>query len=116
MKLLIDWKIPQLIEIFLCHSLRGRDSRALKKQIDDDDTNDFNDDFSLYDALDRAEGNDEERAKKRRYSKQGISGVPAGVQGSLSSSIIGDDDDDSYGGYGGKRGNICFTCRSFYGT
>lgn len=113
MKLLIERKIPQLSEFFFCRSLRGRDSRALKKQIDDDDSNDFNDDFSLYDALDRAEGNDEERAKKIRISKQGISGVPAGVQGSLSSSIFGDDD---VSGYGGNRGNFCFTCRSFYGT
>ncbi|XP_070497544.1 uncharacterized protein [Chironomus tepperi] len=85
-------------------NLRGRNGRALdktdKKQLDDDDANDFNDDFSIYDTL-RTEGNitkDEEGRAK---------GLTKGYKGNKKQGYGYDDERDgwSYGGYGkGKKG------------
>lgn len=67
-----------------------------------DDANDFNDDYSLVEALkqSQAEGNiTEGRAKK---------GNKNGAYGG-----INDDDEGGYGGYGGYRGKFIFTCFTF---
>lgn len=53
--------------------LRGRDSRAIKegsKDIIDDAANDFNDDYSIYDALGRVEA--EGKGKKGKKGKKGL--------------------------------------------
>lgn len=74
----------------------------MKKQSKDvdDDSNDFNDDYSLIDAFSKseAEGNisDQARVVNRH--------IPGGIQGTASL-LFEDDDDDSYG-YGSYRGNF----------
>lgn len=68
----------------------------MKKQIDDDDdTNDFNDDFSVYNAFSKAqaEGKLSDEARAKKLSKQ-------------SGGVLGYDDDGGYGGYNGYRGNF----------
>lgn len=91
------------MELITYYSLRGRNGRALDKsqtkELDDDDANDFNDDFSIYDTL-RTEGNitkDEEgRAKGMK-----------GYKGNKKKQGYGYDDERDewsygYGGYGNK--------------
>ncbi|KAL7049425.1 hypothetical protein ACKWTF_003693 [Chironomus riparius] len=85
-------------------NLRGRNSRALDKtqtkQLDDDDSNDFNDDFSIYDTV-RTEGNitkDDEEGRAKGMK---------GYKGNKKQGYGYDDERDgwSYGGYGkGKKG------------
>lgn len=97
--------------IIIHYSLRGRNGRALDKtqtkQLDDDDTNDFNDDFSIYDTL-RTEGNitkDEEgRAKGMK-----------GYKGNKKQGYGYDEDRDgwSYGGYGNKLTLAFFVQHTF---
>lgn len=72
-----------------------------------DDANDFNDDFSIYDALSKSqfEGNlsDDARGKKgKKGNRQGI-GTGGGV------SFYDDDNGFSGFGYGSKKGNFIFT-------
>lgn len=100
-----DWSVERDFRKKKNFSLSGRESRALKKQNKDvdDDSNDFNEDYSLLDAFSRAEaeGNlsDQARGVKRQVH------IPGGIQGSTGLLI---DDDDHLGAYGyrAKRGNF----------
>lgn len=92
-------------------SLSDRESRALKNQKKDvlDDANDFNDDFSIYDALSKSqsEGNlsDDARGKKgKKGNRQSGISTGGGVSG-----IYDDDSGFSSFGYGGSKGNFIFT-------
>lgn len=94
-------------------SLSGRESRALKNQKKDvvDDANDFNDDFSIYDALSKSqfEGNlsDDARGKKGKKGNRQEGGI--GTGGGISG-IYDDDSGLSGFGYGyGSKGNFIFT-------
>ena len=92
------------MSIIIHHSLRGRNGRALDKQqtkqIDDDDTNDFNDDFSIYDTL-RTEGN-----ITKEEEEEGRAKGMKGYKGNKKQGYGYDDDRDGwnygYGGYGNK--------------
>lgn len=90
-------------------SLRGRESRAVKQQskdVVDDDTNDFNDDYSLIEAFARAEA-EGNLTKARAKTKSGLKQIA----GTGATGVGFDDDDNGYGGYGygGYRGKLIFT-------
>jgi hypothetical protein len=82
-------------------------SKSQKKQVDDD-TNDFNGDYNIYDAFRaEAEGKLSEESRAKKGGKQTDN---AAYQGSYGGGII-NDDDEGYGGLGyrGKyKGNISF--------
>lgn len=103
------------------HRLSGREARAANKQFEDD-ANDFNDDFSMYEAFSKsqAEGKltEEGRAKKQAKPagfKPGIppgfpsgippgfpTGIPPGFPGGIPAGVFVFDQD----GYNGNRGNF----------
>lgn len=71
-----------------------------------DDANDFNDDYSIYDVLSRAEaeGNVTEEARATGQKQ-----AESNIYGAFGAGSIGDDDDGYTGYSGGKRGKIIFT-------
>jgi hypothetical protein len=78
-------------------------SKSQKKQVDDD-TNDFNEDYSIYEAFRaEAEGKLSDQSRAKKGGKQ-TADNGASYQGSYGGGIINDDDDDGYG-IGGYRGN-----------
>jgi hypothetical protein len=101
-KLKVTQRVSALIDQFVAwgnrHYYRERESRALKsqkKQVDDD-TNDFNDDYSLYDAFSKAEG--------KLSGGSGKTGKQTSINGLYTGANPIIDDEGGYGGYGGKRG------------